>query len=87
MAGGLTLGLARPNMAVLMPRWTTPIRAVGRVLRAMGREIAATARLVAEAESHVSPRDVGRRAARGGAGRDPLDDTRRPHESRDRDAE
>ncbi len=83
----LTLGLARPSMVISMPRWSTPIRAVGRIVRAMGREIASTLRIVADFESQVSPQDVGRRAGRGEIGRDPVDDTRRPHESRDRDSQ
>ena len=55
----------------LMPRWiTTPIRGIGRVLRAFGREIAAALKFQADVESHVSPQDVARRYQRGELGRD-----------------
>jgi hypothetical protein len=82
-----TLDLPRWNMLVPMSRWRSPIRAAGRILRAIGREIAAGVRFYAEGESGPTPQDIARRVARGEIGRDPVDDTRRPHESRDRDSE
>lgn len=58
-------------MIDVMPRWiTTPIRGIGRALRAFGREISAALRFQADVESHISPQDVARRRIRGELGRD-----------------
>jgi hypothetical protein len=54
----------------LMPLWSTPIRGIGRIGGAIGREIAAALRLEADLSSHVSPQDVARRHIRGELGRD-----------------
>lgn len=67
----MTVRYARPMIFDLMPRWiTTPIRGIGRLLRAFGREIAAALKFQADVESHISPQDVARRHQRGELGRD-----------------
>jgi hypothetical protein len=49
------------------------VRRIARVVRAIGREIAAALRLEADLTSHVSPQDVARRHIRGELGRDSPD--------------
>jgi hypothetical protein len=53
-----------------MPQSTIPIRAIGRIGRAVGRELVAALRLEADLASQVSPTDAARRHLRRELGRD-----------------